>query len=161
MTFNKQDQKMRALQFAEQAEANGAKVPVPQVVPVSKTEKKSCGNCAKCKCDTKPKSKRRLKPYFAETFKNNIGQEVNVGDQVVVVATGYSHSVKVRKGVYMGFRKDQRGRTSSVVVLAEMAVPAWYKNGKKLTRWISGAEHRMELAQKVSAYPSLRVYKIA
>lgn len=161
MSFNKQEQKMRAEQFAKQAQANGAKASTPQVVPISQSEKKTCGNCTKCKCRTRPKTKSRLKPYFAESFKNDIGQEVNVGDTVISVASGYNHSTKVRKGVYMGVRKDLRGRISTVVVLSELETSVWYKNGKKLARWSSGAEHRKELVQKVSAYPGRRVYKVA
>jgi hypothetical protein len=45
------------------------------------------------------------------------GEKVNVGDQVMVVTTGYSHRVNVRKGIYkgyvdtgMGWRKSKKAK---------------------------------------------------
>ncbi len=37
------------------------------------------------------------------------GEKVNVGDQVMVVTTGYSHRVTVRKGIYKGYVESQQG----------------------------------------------------
>jgi hypothetical protein len=45
------------------------------------------------------------------------GEQVQVGDQVMVVTTGYSHNVSVRKGIYkgyvdtgMGWRKSKKAK---------------------------------------------------
>ena len=35
-------------------------------------------------------------------WKNDIGQEINPGDRVITVATGYSHQIKVREGTFAG-----------------------------------------------------------
>ena len=42
-------------------------------------------------------------------IKGVFGEEVQVGDQVMVVATGYSHRVTVRKGIYKGYIESQQG----------------------------------------------------
>jgi hypothetical protein len=42
-------------------------------------------------------------------FTNDIGQVINPGDKVVIVTTGYSHSVKTCKGTYFGLTKNGRG----------------------------------------------------
>ena len=40
-------------------------------------------------------------------IKGVFNEEVQVGDQVMVVATGYSHRVTVRKGIYKGYIESQ------------------------------------------------------
>lgn len=42
-----------------------------------------------------------------DSIKGVFGEEVNVGDQVMVVTTGYSHRVNVRKGIYKGYIESQ------------------------------------------------------
>jgi uncharacterized membrane protein len=42
-----------------------------------------------------------------DSIKGVFGEEVNVGDQVMVVTTGYSHRVNVRKGIYKGYVESQ------------------------------------------------------
>lgn len=37
------------------------------------------------------------------------GEQVQVGDQVMVVTTGYSHNVSVRKGIYKGYIESTSG----------------------------------------------------
>jgi hypothetical protein len=44
-----------------------------------------------------------------DSIKGVFGEEVNVGDQVMVVTTGYSHRVNVRKGIYKGYVESQQG----------------------------------------------------
>jgi hypothetical protein len=40
---------------------------------------------------------------IAASIKGALGSEVNVGDTVMVVTTGYSHRVSVKKGKYVGY----------------------------------------------------------
>lgn len=42
----------------------------------------------------------------AVEFKNNIGQTINPGDEVVIVTTGYGHNVNTYKGIYLGLHKN-------------------------------------------------------
>lgn len=39
-------------------------------------------------------------------FTNNIGQVIRPGDEVVIVTTGYSHSVSTAKATYLGMHKN-------------------------------------------------------
>ena len=40
---------------------------------------------------------------IAAPIKGALGNDVNVGDTVMVVTTGYSHRVRVTKGTYVGY----------------------------------------------------------
>ena len=40
---------------------------------------------------------------IAASIKGPLGNDVNVGDTVMIVTTGYSHRVRVNKGKYMGY----------------------------------------------------------
>jgi hypothetical protein len=42
-------------------------------------------------------------------IKGVFGEDVQVGDQVMVVTTGYSHNVSVRKGIYKGYIESTSG----------------------------------------------------
>lgn len=52
------------------------------------------------------------------------GQEINVGDTVVSVTTGYSHRVNVRKGKYVGYIEStgSYSRRARIEVEAERSV---------------------------------------
>jgi hypothetical protein len=43
------------------------------------------------------------------SFKNDIGQEINPGDPVVIVTTGYGHNVNTYAGTYLGMHKNGKG----------------------------------------------------
>jgi hypothetical protein len=52
-----------------------------------------------------------------DSIQGVFGEQVQVGDQVMVVTTGYSHRVNVRKGIYkgyvdtgMGWRKSKKAK---------------------------------------------------
>ena len=49
-----------------------------------------------------------------EPFKNEFGQTINPGDEVVYVATGYSHQVSVNRGRYQGLWYSKVMRTREV-----------------------------------------------
>jgi len=45
----------------------------------------------------------KLATVIEAPIKGALGTEINVGDAVMVVTTGYSHRVSVKKGVYKGY----------------------------------------------------------
>ena len=45
----------------------------------------------------------KLATVIAAPIKGALGTEINVGDTVMVVTTGYSHRVSVKKGKYVGY----------------------------------------------------------
>lgn len=178
MSFNKSEQAARAAVFTKSQLGKGVK-PVPKaVIPVSvptqdaqdvrkemleiqdrleASKKSKCGNCGKCKC---PK-KSRLKPYQALPFKNSIGQLLDVGDKVICVATGYSHSISVKTGTYVGYREGYRGTVGSVLVEITEKKYAWNINGKRFNSVTPGAKYSEITVSRVRAYPGKRVYAVA
>lgn len=48
-----------------------------------------------------------MSKLVAEAFTNDIGQTLNPGDEVVVVTTGYGHSVSVFTGKFAGVRRHK------------------------------------------------------
>ena len=55
-------------------------------------------------------------------IKGALGTEVNVGDTVMVVTTGYSHRVSVRKGIYRGYIEGKYNKRARIEVEAERSV---------------------------------------
>jgi hypothetical protein len=47
-------------------------------------------------------ARERVNKFSAESFTNSIGQNLNPGDKVVAVTTGYGHNVSVFEGVFEG-----------------------------------------------------------
>lgn len=47
----------------------------------------------------------KLATVIEASIKGALGTEINVGDTVMVVTTGYSHRVSVKQGVYKGYIK--------------------------------------------------------
>lgn len=45
----------------------------------------------------------KLATVIAAPITGALGTEINVGDTVMVVTTGYSHNVSVKKGKYVGY----------------------------------------------------------
>lgn len=84
-------------------------------------------------------------------FTNEFGQEIQPGDTVVMVASGYNHSVRIRRGTYVGLREDRRGDVESVVV----------KYPTTVTRWASDYKsHWKEDVVKQTTLPLMRIYKL-
>jgi hypothetical protein len=52
---------------------------------------------------SKPRN-NKVTTFHEEPFTNHLGQVVNPGDKVVVVAVGYNHVMSVRQGTYLGTR---------------------------------------------------------
>lgn len=75
------------------------------------------------------------KPLIQESYSNDFGT-INVGDDVMVVTTGYSHRVRVYKAKYLGYIESTgwRGETIKKVKVGYEAtrnVPYWKETGKK------------------------------
>jgi hypothetical protein len=64
-------------------------------------------------------------PILEKPFTNELGQVIQPGDVVVMVTSGYNHSVNIRQGTYLGLREDYRGRTESVVCKWPDTVTKW------------------------------------
>lgn len=44
-----------------------------------------------------------------ESWTNHIGQVVNVGDKVLIITSGFNHSIKTRVGTFLGFIPSANG----------------------------------------------------
>lgn len=95
------------------------------------------------------------KPLIEKPFTNEFGT-VNVGDTVMAVTTGYSHSVSVNKGKYIGYieSQDWRGNTTQKVKLEVLSYRnAWYYKGTdnewkwNYTEWRNGIQEKLESRQ--------------
>jgi hypothetical protein len=89
-----------------------------------------------------------MKPIIQGVYTNGLGQELQPGDAVVVIAQGYAHSLRERLGVYLGYRGDGRYKTPVVRVTV---------TDKK---YISGKGWQEQpVRETVRSYGAGRVYK--
>ena len=58
--------------------------------------------------------KNLVNEFKEESFKNHIGQVVNPGDDVIMIASGYNGRINIRKGKFLGVLYDSRDRVSGV-----------------------------------------------
>lgn len=56
----------------------------------------------------------KLATLIEAPIKGAFGNNVNVGDTVMVVTTGYSHRVKVEKGTYKGYIEGVNGQRARI-----------------------------------------------
>jgi hypothetical protein len=54
--------------------------------------------------------------YLEIPFTNELGQTIQPGQEVIAVTSGYSHAIKINKATFLGVRKDDRDRVTTVVV---------------------------------------------
>ncbi len=93
-------------------------------------------------------------------YKNHLGQELNPGDRVVAIATGYSHAIRIREGVFVGVSPTGNPQ----VRVKAKRFGYWTADGRNLGYYNRGkephvAEHREY--ERVSTLFSGRVYKLA
>ena len=91
-------------------------------------------------------------------FTNHIGQVLQVGDEVLAIASGYSHSLHISKGVYVG---TVNGNPS--VIIEEMASGYW-QDGKMLDYYdaqAAGVPYTRQLCNRRTTLPAGRVYRIS
>jgi hypothetical protein len=58
----------------------------------------------------KAMSRDRVNTFSAESFTNMIGQNLNPGDAVVAVSTGYGHSVHTFTGIFEGVYRSPKNQ---------------------------------------------------
>jgi hypothetical protein len=98
----------------------------------------------------------KVATVIAAPIKGALGNEVNVGDTVMVVTTGYSHRVSVNKGKYVGYIQSsgqQRARievesTRTFQVKPDGTEFSWSKDYNSAT-W---ADVRPTLTYKTEPY---------
>lgn len=92
-------------------------------------------------------------------YTNDIGQTINPGDEVVIVTTGYSHSVSTNKATYLGLHTNGGAQCVKKVKTSYYAfkdtgerVPYTYfqENNKRLDAWIR--EYREKNLGKYAYY---------
>lgn len=104
--------------------------------------------------------------FVAESFVNDLGQTINPGDEVIYIGSGYSHSTKVRRGVFDGVYKETYRpydfKTRSYLD-EHVRVSAVRVGGVKDTRWNynydTGEGKHVDIVRK-AILPLKRVYKI-
>ncbi len=92
-----------------------------------------------------------MKPIIEGSYTNGLGQELQPGDAVVVIAQGYSHCLSERLGVYLGYRGDGRYKTPVVRVTV--------KDGRKNGSWRIQPARVLPAREVVRSYSAGRVYK--
>lgn len=80
--------------------------------------------------------------------KNRLGQVIKPGDEVVIVTTGYSHSVSINKGEYLG----KKNEGCSCRVQETRTHYRFKETGEEMTAWYTDAEKR-GLLPKRPEYP--------
>ena len=63
-------------------------------------------------------ARKKKLPYDRVPFTNEFGQVIQPDSPVVYAASGFNHSTKIRKGVYLG-SKSVNGRVTSVSVISD------------------------------------------
>jgi len=138
MSIDKNQQRARAQQFELEQLAKGVKKPAPVSVPSPKI--------APPHVIKRPKTTSAPKLNLEATWVNDIGQTICAGDRVLVVAQGYSHSIKTMVGTFLGARV-KGGRVTSVSCEVQNRS---YQSG-----------YGMQNGTARRSYPSKRVYKLA
>lgn len=87
--------------------------------------------------------------FSAIPWTNDFDQLLNPGDPVIVVSTGYSHSVHVRTGTFAGVYLNKKGEVVSVSV-----------DNLKDRRYSYKTREYEDVFEK-RAFPNKRVYKLA
>lgn len=94
-------------------------------------------------------------------FENDIGQIIEVGDDVIAVTSGWGNHINTRKGIYAGLHKREDGSTGGPKIVFE--VPE-YRNNSEWTGWGCGLDRVIETGKTTLRTTTLRrnrIYKIA
>lgn len=135
--FDKDEQRARLAQYEKDQLSKGFKQAPALNVPITKVFVK-----------TKVAKPQKLS-YEVLPFTNHLGQVINPGDDVIMMASGYNHNTKVRKGIYLGVRMNY-GKVSSVSLSYEANV----------SKWDSVKRQRVDLGLKTvrTSLPGKRIY---
>lgn len=180
MPFDKEAQRVRALQHSANLLAAG--IPAPMIPPppksapvlpvrgpnpamnqfmaaVNGSPKYSVpAVAAAVSAALKKKEPKMAVNYIAEPFTNKLGQTIQVGQKVVCVSQGYNHSVNVSIGEYLGLRRDSRGQVRNVVVSRTLSKYGYQVNGKPATFRTPGATYGTYTHTGKTSLPSKRIY---
>lgn len=95
--------------------------------------------------------KKRVNPNFrVENFINNLGQTVKPGDTVAFVTIGRCHSVKVRKGIYLGVTNKH----PTVEFLEKKEF--YYTPEGKIVSWLHGYKKGIKLERQMGTCTARR-----
>lgn len=93
-----------------------------------------------------------------QNWTNSLGQTISPGDKVLVIASGYSHSLRIREGTFVG---TVNGNPS--VISGHRIWGYW--DGDKDLGYTKGTALRIrpeyKMAQRRTTLPAKRVYKLA
>lgn len=144
--FDKNSQRLRAEQFAMDQLAKGVKAPVIPPLPPKLKKKKV------------PQAPAKNLTYDPIEAVNDIGQTLKPGMKVVVVSTGYNHSIKTRVGTFKGVRKLNK---AFVVEAPYVAWSYFLKGTDTKCDWRNpNKEYRAVKGLRNTTLPGRRVYAI-
>ncbi len=91
------------------------------------------------------------------TYTNSLGQVISPGDQVVAIASGYSHSIHERAGTFVGLSPAGSPQVRVTIGVYRYVRPdgtygTWRENNVK---------YQKINEERVSTYYAGRVYKLA
>ena len=94
---------------------------------------------------------------ISKPYTNSVGQTIQPGDKVVVIASGYSHSIHERVGTFVGVSE-----AGSPQVQVELRSHGYFKEDGSRGRWNEpGVKYVTRNITRVSTYYAGRVYKLA
>jgi Tfp pilus assembly protein PilP len=154
--FDKNAQRARAQEFELAQLSKGVQKPPALPAPVTP---KFFSVSAKPVVKVKAEPKAKKIGYLIEPFTNEFGQVIQPGDKIIAVAQGYQHSIKVRNGIYLGLRRDQNGKVSSVSIRYKVK-DTKYVNAKGNTcSWRDQDAEAISFSREVgTSLPSKRIY---
>lgn len=97
-------------------------------------------------------------------FTNDFGT-VNVGDTVMLVTTGYSHNVHVKKGTYLGYIESTNSwnqkTEQKVKVAVQESTSEWYfKGSEKKWTWRDGPFEKDKLELRSEPYTRITTLQL-
>lgn len=93
-----------------------------------------------------------------QNWTNSLGQTISPGDKVLAIATGYSHSVRIREATFLG---TVNGNPSVSVVDTKWG---YWVDGKNVGYYkgnAAGVRPSHKAVTRRSTLPAKRVYKLA
>jgi hypothetical protein len=95
------------------------------------------------------------------TYTNSVGQTIQPGDKVLVIAQGYNHSIRQRVGTFVGLSAS--GKPQARV---PMRVSEWVKPDGTVVKWYpscqqDGVTYQSREAERTQTYMRGRIYRLA
>ena len=97
--------------------------------------------------------------YSEEAFENEFGQVIEVGSKIIAVKQGYNHTIGISQGVYLGLRRDHKGRVKNVIVKLKVNAYGYYlADGSAAKANVTNATYRMGVIERRASLPRKRIY---